>query len=377
VKINGSEKYDNAAKIIHESHMDAALNLAQRGLGNVWPNPAVGCVIVKNNRVIGRGWTAFGGRPHAETEALRNAGQDVLGSTVYVTLEPCNHYGKTPPCVDALIDAGIKKIVIATLDPDDRVSGKGIKRLENAGIDVEVGIAKAQAEKINQGFFLRVGNSRPFITLKMATTLDGKIATQSGESKWITGELSRKFSHKLRACHDAVLVGSGTVVADNPSLICRLPGFQNKHKLRIIVDGRLRTPLNGELAQTAKEVPVLIYTHSKNKKQKIKKLESLGVKIVVLEKNGKHLDIKELMKEISSLGITRLLIEGGGVLNSSLMANDLVDEIAWFRSPCILGNDGVPAIENLGLDKLEKRKKFSRNSTIALDEDILEILIRN
>ncbi len=357
--------------------MDAALNLAQRGLGNVWPNPAVGCVIVKNNRVIGRGWTAFGGRPHAETEALRNAGQDVLGSTVYVTLEPCNHYGKTPPCVDALIDAGIKKIVIATLDPDDRVSGKGIKRLENAGIDVEVGIAKAQAEKINQGFFLRVGNSRPFITLKMATTLDGKIATQSGESKWITGELSRKFSHKLRACHDAVLVGSGTVVADNPSLICRLPGFQNKHKLRIIVDGRLRTPLNGELAQTAKEVPVLIYTHSKNKKQKIKKLESLGVKIVVLEKNGKHLDIKELMKEISSLGITRLLIEGGGVLNSSLMANDLVDEIAWFRSPCILGNDGVPAIENLGLDKLEKRKKFSRNSTIALDEDILEILIRN
>lgn len=377
MKINGSEKYDNAAKIIHESHMDAALNLAQRGLGNVWPNPAVGCVIVKNNRVIGRGWTAFGGRPHAETEALRNAGQDVLGSTVYVTLEPCNHYGKTPPCVDALIDAGIKKIVIATLDPDDRVSGKGIKRLENAGIDVEVGIAKAQAEKINQGFFLRVGNSRPFITLKMATTLDGKIATQSGESKWITGELSRKFSHKLRACHDAVLVGSGTVVADNPSLICRLPGFQNKHKLRIIVDGRLRTPLNGELAQTAKEVPVLIYTHSKNKKQKIKKLESLGVKIVVLEKNGKHLDIKELMKEISSLGITRLLIEGGGVLNSSLMANDLVDEIAWFRSPCILGNDGVPAIENLGLDKLEKRKKFSRNSTIALDEDILEILIRN
>lgn len=377
MKINGSEKYDNAAKIIHESHMDAALNLAQRGLGNVWPNPAVGCVIVKNNRVIGRGWTAFGGRPHAETEALRNAGQDVLGSTVYVTLEPCNHYGKTPPCVDALIDAGIKKIVIATLDPDDRVSGKGIKRLENAGIDVEVGIAQAQAEKINQGFFLRVGNSRPFITLKMATTLDGKIATQSGESKWITGELSRKFSHKLRACHDAVLVGSGTVVADNPSLICRLPGFQNKHKLRIIVDGRLRTPLNGELAQTAKEVPVLIYTHSKNKKQKIKKLESLGVKIVVLEKNGKHLDIKELMKEISSLGITRLLIEGGGVLNSSLMANDLVDEIAWFRSPCILGNDGVPAIENLGLDKLEKRKKFSRNSTIALDEDILEILIRN
>ncbi|MEE2999151.1 MAG: bifunctional diaminohydroxyphosphoribosylaminopyrimidine deaminase/5-amino-6-(5-phosphoribosylamino)uracil reductase RibD [Pseudomonadota bacterium] len=164
MKINGSEKYDNAAKIIHESHMDAALNLAQRGLGNVWPNPAVGCVIVKNNRVIGRGWTAFGGRPHAETEALRNAGQDVLGSTVYVTLEPCNHYGKTPPCVDALIDAGIKKIVIATLDPDDRVSGKGIKRLENAGIDVEVGMAKAQAEKINQGFFLRVGNSRPFIT---------------------------------------------------------------------------------------------------------------------------------------------------------------------------------------------------------------------
>ena len=172
MKNKGSENYNNDASSIHDSHMDAALNIALRGLGNVWPNPAVGCVIVKDNRVIGRGWTSFGGRPHAETEALRNAIQDVSGSTVYVTLEPCCHSGNTPPCVEALIDARVKKVVIATLDPDERVSGNGLKRLKNAGIEVEVGMAKARAEKINQGFFLRVKKSRPFVTLKLATTLD-------------------------------------------------------------------------------------------------------------------------------------------------------------------------------------------------------------
>ena len=377
MKTNGS-KNDAAANLIHSTHMDAALNLARRGLGNVWPNPAVGCVIVKNNRVVGRGWTLPGGRPHAETEALKNAGKDAFGSTAYVTLEPCNHYGQTPPCTEALILAGIKKVVIATLDPDKRVSGEGLKRLEEGGVDVEVGMARSEADKINQGFFSRVENSRPFITLKIATTLDGKIATRNGESEWITGEISRKFAHTLRASHDAVMVGSGTAVADNPSLTCRIPGIANKHKLRIVLDGRLRISEDGILAQTAKEVPVLIFTlsGSKDKQKKIKRLENLGVIIVVLEINGERLDIRNVMTEISARGITRLLIEGGGTLAASAMATDLVDEIAWFRAPSVMGDDGLSAIAELGLDKLEKMATFSRKSLITLGEDSLEILAR-
>ena len=358
--------------------MGAALNLARRGLGNTWPNPAVGCVIVKNNKVVGRGWTKPGGRPHAETEALKNAGYEALGSTAYVTLEPCNHFGKTPPCTEALICAGVRKVVIASLDPDKRVSGSGLKRLEDAGIAVDLGMARSEANKINQGYFLRVKNSRPFITLKIATTLDGKIATRNGESEWITGEVSRKTVHKLRASHDAVMIGSGTALIDNPSLACRLPGVKNRHKLRVILDGRLRVPENGILAQTARKIPVLIFTVSggKDKSEKVKRLESLGVTIVIFEKNGERPNIRDVMTEVSARGITRLLVEGGGSLAASLLANDLVDELAWFRAPSIIGGDGLSSIANLGLDKLENMATFSRQSLTILGDDSLEILAR-
>jgi diaminohydroxyphosphoribosylaminopyrimidine deaminase/5-amino-6-(5-phosphoribosylamino)uracil reductase len=378
VKINGIEDDNAVVNLAYSTHMDSALNLARRGLGNTWPNPAVGCVIVKNDRVVGRGWTQSGGRPHAETEAVRNAGQETLGSTAYVTLEPCNHYGKTPPCTEALIRAGVKKVVIASLDPDSRVSGSGLKRLEDAGIIVELGMAKSEANKINQGYFLRVKDFRPFITLKIATTLDGKIATRSGASEWITGELSRKTVHKLRATHDAVMVGSGTALIDNPSLVCRLPGVENKHKLRVILDGRLRLPENGILAQTAKKIPVLIFTvsGSKDKSEKIKRLESLGVTIVIFEKNNTRLDIRNVMAEVSAHGITRLLVEGGGSLAASLLANDLVDELAWFRAPSIMGDDGLSSVAALGLDELEKMTSYSRQSLTILGNDSLEMLAR-
>jgi diaminohydroxyphosphoribosylaminopyrimidine deaminase/5-amino-6-(5-phosphoribosylamino)uracil reductase len=378
VKINGIEDDNDVVNLAYSTHMDSALNLARRGLGNTWPNPAVGCVIVKNDRVVGRGWTQSGGRPHAETEAVRNAGQETLGSTAYVTLEPCNHYGKTPPCTEALICAGVKKVVIASLDPDSRVSGSGLKRLEDAGIIVELGMAKSEANKINQGYFLKVKDFRPFITLKIATTLDGKIATRSGASEWITGELSRKTVHKLRATHDAVMVGSGTALIDNPSLACRLPGVENKHKLRVILDGRLRLPENGVLAQTAKKIPVLIFTvsGSKDKSEKIKRLESLGVTIVIFEKNDTRLDIRNVMAEVSAHGVTRLLVEGGGSLAASLLANDLVDELAWFRAPSIMGDDGLSSVAALGLDELEKMTSYSRQSLTILGNDSLEMLAR-
>jgi diaminohydroxyphosphoribosylaminopyrimidine deaminase/5-amino-6-(5-phosphoribosylamino)uracil reductase len=378
VKINGSENGKNGPSLSHLEHMDSALNLARRGLGNTWPNPTVGCVIVKNNRVVGRGWTLPGGRPHAETEALRNAGQNAIGSIVYVTLEPCNHYGKTPPCTEALIEAGVKKVVIATLDPDARVAGGGQTRLEEAGISVEVGLSRLEADEINQGFFSRVKMSKPFITLKLATTLDGKIATRNGESEWISGEVSRKAGHKLRAHHDAIMVGSGTAIIDNPSLTCRLSGIENTHKLRIILDGRLRMPEDGVLAQTAKKVPVLIFTvlGDKDKSKKVKRLEALGVSVVFIEKNGKHLDFKSIMAELSARGITRLLVEGGGSLAASLIVADLVDEIAWFRAPTIMGDDGLSGVAELGLDKLDNITKFLRKSYLTLGEDSLEILAR-
>jgi diaminohydroxyphosphoribosylaminopyrimidine deaminase/5-amino-6-(5-phosphoribosylamino)uracil reductase len=378
VKISGSRNEINAINVVHRTHMNAALNLARRGLGNAWPNPTVGCVIVKNNRVVGRGWTQPGGRPHAETEALRSAGQEASGSTAYVTLEPCNHHGKTPPCTEALISAGIKKVVIASLDPDKRASGKGLKRLEDGGVIAELGMARSEANKINQGYFSRVKEFKPFITLKLATTLDGKIATRNGESEWITGEIARKAVHKLRASHDAVMIGSGTALIDNPSLTCRLPGIENTHKLRIVLDGRLRFPENGILAQTSKKNPVLIFTKSgsKDKNEKIKRLESLGVTVVVFKKNDECLDIRNVMREVSARGITRLLIEGGGSLAASLLANNLVDEIAWFRAPSIMGDDGLSSIAELGLDKLEKMMTFSRHSLTILGDDSLEILTR-
>ena len=376
--INTSNNSIKVPNLIDGTHMDGALNLARRGLGNAGPNPAVGCVIVKNGRVVGRGWTLPGGRPHAETEALRNAGKEAFGATVYVTLEPCNHYGQTPPCTEALIKSGVEKVVIATLDPDKRVSGLGLKLLEEAGVEVEVGTARLEAVEINQGFFLRFEGSRPFITLKVATTLDGKIANNNGESKWITGNIARKAAHKMRANHDAVMVGSGTVLTDNPSLTCRIPGIENTHKLRIVLDGRLRIPEDGELVQTARKFPVLIFTFLGDgvKNKKIWRLERCGVTVVILENKGERLDIKNVMSELCARGITRLLIEGGGTLAASLVANKFVDEIAWFRAPSIMGGDGFSAVAELGLDRLDKMAAFARKSFVTLGEDSLEVLVQ-
>ncbi len=373
-----SGEFHNSAADDKTNHMNAALNLARRGHGNVWPNPAVGCVIVKNNRVVGRGWTMPGGRPHAETEALKRAGDKAKGATAYVTLEPCNHQGQTPPCTEALIKAGIQKVVVATQDPDIRVAGTGITRLKSAGIKVEFGLAKSDADLGNKGFFSRIEKSRPFITLKIATTLDGKIATGSGESKWITGEIARRTGHKLRATHDAVMVGSGTALTDDPLLTCRLPGISNERRLRVVLDGRLRLPVDGNLAKTAKETPVLVFTlpGGNEKQKKISRLQELGVSVLVSPKENQQISIEKVVQELASRGITRLFVEGGGTLAASLMSANLVDEIAWFRAPSVIGNDGISGVEGLGLDKLAEMPTFSRKSLTQLDEDCLEILSR-
>src|SRR5919202_3451652 len=239
-------------------HMLAALGLARRGLGNTWPNPTVGCVIVNDGRVVGRGWTQPGGRPHAETEALARAGDAARGATAYVTLEPCSHWGRTPPCCDALVRAGIRRVVVATGDPDPRVDGRGLARLRAAGVIVELGLLGQEARRLNAGFARRITRGLPLVTLKLATTLDGRIATSGGESQWITGPEARREAHAIRARHDAILVGSGTVLADDPELTARIPGMARVKLARVVADSRLRTPLASRLIRTAREVQTWI-----------------------------------------------------------------------------------------------------------------------
>src|SRR5258708_1001212 len=246
----------------HHTHMLHALRLAARGLGQVAPNPAVGCVIVKDEKIVGRGWTQPGGRPHAETEALARAGEAARAATAYVTLEPCAHWGRTPPCADALVEAGIARAVIAIKDPDPRVSGAGIARLQQGGVAVVLGCLAAEAAELNAGFLMRINAGRPLVTLKLASTLDGRIATHGGESQWITGEVARAWAHGMRRTHDAVMVGSTTATMDDPGLTCRLPGLETSPPLRIVLDGRLQTPLTAQVVRSAREVPTLLITRA-------------------------------------------------------------------------------------------------------------------
>ncbi|OJW24791.1 MAG: riboflavin biosynthesis protein RibD, partial [Rhodospirillales bacterium 69-11] len=244
------------------AHMRSALALARRGLGSTWPNPSVGCVIVRDGRVVGRGTTASGGRPHAEPLALDMAGPLARGATAYVTLEPCCHWGRTPPCTDALIAAGIVRVVVATRDPDRRVDSQGVARLREAGIEVVEGVLEAEAQAVLAGFTQRIRTGRPLVTLKLATTLDGRIATAGGESQWITGPPARRMAHALRGRHDAVMVGVGTVMADNPELTCRIAGFRTRPLVRVVADSHLRTRLTARLLASAADTPSWFLTRT-------------------------------------------------------------------------------------------------------------------
>ncbi|MDR3440828.1 bifunctional diaminohydroxyphosphoribosylaminopyrimidine deaminase/5-amino-6-(5-phosphoribosylamino)uracil reductase RibD [Telmatospirillum sp.] len=358
--------------------MQAALGLARRGLGSVWPNPSVGCVLVKDGRVVGRGWTAKGGRPHAETVALAQAGAEARGATAYVTLEPCSHYGKTGPCADALIVAGVSRVVAALEDPDPRVSGRGLARLANAGIDVEVGVCSEAAAEANAGFFKRVLHGRPLVTWKVASSLDGRIATHTGESQWITGPLSRAAGHRLRAENDAILVGSGTALVDNPELTCRLPGLADRSPIRVVVDGYLRLPLTAKLVATAKERPTWILTRNDNDPERVEAFAACGVEIieVPLAPGGK-IDLAASLQELGQRGLTRLLVEGGAHLTAALFRQALVDRVAWFRAPLLLGGDAVPAAISFGVDSLKQAPRFSRLSIADLGGDLFEYFTRD
>jgi diaminohydroxyphosphoribosylaminopyrimidine deaminase/5-amino-6-(5-phosphoribosylamino)uracil reductase len=353
------------------AHMRAALALARRGLGTTWPNPSVGCVIVNNGRVVGRGVTSPGGRPHAEPNALAMAGGQARGATAYVTLEPCCHWGRSPPCTDALIQAGVARVVIAVTDPDPRVNGQGIARLREAGITVESGLLRVEAEEGLAGFLQRIRTGRPLVTLKLASTLDGRIATHAGESQWITGPTARRATHAIRGTHDAVMVGVGTVLADNPELTCRLPGFRPTPVVRVVADSHLRTPLTSRLAATAAQAPTWILHRDGTDKDRRRAFADLGVTLIEVPGAAAGVDLTVGVQALGEAGVTRLMVEGGGQLAAALLRADLVDRIAWFHAPSVMGGDGWPAVQGFGIEALAAMPRFQRRHATLCDEDVL------
>ena len=352
--------------------MHAALALARRGLGSVWPNPAVGCVIVKEGRVVGRGWTQPGGRPHGETEALRRAGEAARGAVAHVSLEPCCHWGRTPPCVDALVNAGVRRVVVALEDPDPRVAGEGVHRLRSAGLDVEVGLCAEEAAEVNAGFLSRLLLGRPLVTLKFAASVDGRIATARGESQWISGPPARERAHALRASHDAIMVGTGTVVADNPQLTCRLPGLGHRSPVRVVIDRHLRIPPAVRLIADVQQVPTWVLTsRSVDAARRATFLES-GVTLIDIEQDcAGQIDLAAALRALGERGITRLLVEGGSRLAAAFLRARLVDRLVWVHAPLVIGGDGIPAIGKLDLAALAAAPVFERLSTETIGDDVL------
>lgn len=349
--------------------MALALSLGRRGMGCVWPNPAVGCVIAESGQIIGRGWTADGGRPHAETRALAQAGATAKGATAYVTLEPCAHQGHTPPCAQALIDAKVARVVIATGDPDKRVAGRGIAMLRSAGITVETGLLEAEAKRDHAGFLLRVTKNRPFVTLKLAGTLDGRIATATGESQWITGPDARRDVHLMRARHDAVMVGAGTVRADDPSLTVRGVGI-TRQPVRVVVSRAMKIPARSQLAQTASDIPVWL-CHGEG--ADIDTWTAQGAESLPCATASGQVDPRAAMTALADKGITRVFCEGGGMLAASLLNVGLVDQLVVYSAGAAIGAEGTPMLAAMGIDRLDAAPRFALEDVRPIGKDIRHI----
>ncbi len=357
-------------------YMTLALRLGRRGLGVVAPNPAVGCIVVNDGRIVGRGWTQPGGRPHAETEALARAGASARGATAYVTLEPCSHHGQTPPCADALIAAGVRRVVVAVEDPDPRVSGSGLAKLRDAGIAVDCGLMADEARAANAGFLSAISNGRPWVTAKVASSQDGGIATAGGESQWITGPAARREGHLLRARHDAIAVGSATVAEDDPSLTCRLEGLSSASPIRVVFDSQLQISPDATLVTTAASVPTWIVCTERADRDRHARLAGAGVRVLPCAAHGARPSIPDALRRLAAEGVTRLLVEGGGRLLASFLAADAIDEIVWLRAPMLLGGDARPAVAALALPTLAAAPAFERVSARSVAADIMETLRR-
>lgn len=350
--------------------MRTALGIARRGLGRVWPNPAVGCVIVAGGEVVGRGRTADGGRPHAEAAALAEAGERARGATVYVTLEPCARAGRGGPCAGALIAAGVGRVVVAIGDPDPRVSGAGFAALAAAGIPVEVGCLAEEATALNAGFLCRVSSGRPTLTLKLASSLDGRIATDTGESRWITGPRARSEVHLMRAQADAILVGAGTVRSDNPRLDVRDLGIRSCNPVRVVVSGGLSLPRDGHLAATAAEVPLWLCHDEEAEEVRRNAWTALGAELIRIPflPDG-QLDLSAMMQRLGDRGLTRVLCEGGGRLAAALIEADLVDEVVCYTAGLALGASAVPSVGELAVSELRLAARFRLTGVAAVGPD--------
>jgi diaminohydroxyphosphoribosylaminopyrimidine deaminase/5-amino-6-(5-phosphoribosylamino)uracil reductase len=359
-----------------QAYMKMALSLARRGLGRVWPNPAVGCVIVKDGRIVGRGHTQDGGRPHAERVALAQAGDAAKGATAYVTLEPCAHHGKTSPCSHALIEAGIACVFAAMEDSDPRVSGLGFQHLRDAGITVETGLCAEEAARDNAGFFLRTEVGRPMVTLKLALTVDGRIATRTGDSQWITGPEARREVHALRARHDAVLVGAGTARVDDPSLTVRDMGI-TRQPVRIVAARGLNVPLSGTLAKTARDVPVWLCHGSGIDAARGEAWQTTSAKLIECADDDAGLDPLSLLQALGAKGLTRVFCEGGGHLAASLLRADLVDRLIIHSAGVVIGADGLAGIASMGRDVLAQAPRLKLISHRQLGQDIEHVWERS
>ncbi len=350
------------------SHMAHALRLGARGLGRTWPNPAVGCVIVRRGVVIGRGWTQAGGRPHAEVMALAQAG-DATGATAYVTLEPCAHHGQTPPCAAALIAARVARVVTALTDPDPRVAGRGHAMLRAAGIDVTENVLPDEARAVHAGFLKRVTQGLPFVTLKLASTLDGRTGTASGESRWITGADARRAVHVLRLQHDAVMIGSGTARSDDPDLTARSIGAGHQ-PLRIVVDSRLSHAPLSRLGQSARNTPVwLVHTAGATAEARAA-WTGQGASLIEVADRGGHADLTETLRTLAARGLTRILCEGGGQLAAALIRAGLVDQVILHSAGALIGDEGRPALGPLALMELAQAPRLKLLGQRRLGADV-------
>jgi diaminohydroxyphosphoribosylaminopyrimidine deaminase/5-amino-6-(5-phosphoribosylamino)uracil reductase len=367
------------AKAADQRFMQLALTLGRRGQGRTWPNPAVGAVVVKDGVIVGRGWTQPGGRPHAEPEALRRAGEAARGATLYVTLEPCSHVGKSPPCADAVIAAGIARVVSAIEDPNPEVAGQGHARLRAAGITVDIGLGAAEAARDHAGHFRRVRDKRPHVILKLAVSSDDKIGAAGHKPVAITGEAAKARVHLLRAQCDAILVGIGTVQADDPLLTCRLPGMGAQSPVRVVLDRSLRIPGTSRLVHSARETPLWVMTSNLSEAPAAMKLGAAGaqvIRVAATSASTPGLDLPGVLHALSEKGINRLMVEGGARVASSFVATGLVDEVWLLRGPDPIGADGVAALEAMPLTAITQSPTFKLRGSETLQKDTLTIYER-
>ena len=350
-------------------YMRTALGLARRAAGRTSPNPMVGAVVVRDGRIVGRGYHARAGGDHAEVAALRQAGEAARGATLYVNLEPCGHFGRTPPCVRALVEAGVSRVVAGMVDPNPVVAGRGLEALREAGVEVAAPLREEECRRLNEAFVKHVTRGLPFVTLKLAASLDGRIATATGDSRWVTGEAARKYVHRLRNECDAVLVGSGTVLADDPQLTCRIPG--GRDPWRVVLDRRLRTPATARLVNHREPGKTVLVTGDGVPAARRKRLENLGVQVWSFPLRQGRVSFRRVLRRLARAGVLSVLVEGGGVTASRAIAEKAVDKVLCFYAPKLIGAEGLPMMGDLGVTRMRQCPRLDNPTVRRLGEDIL------